>query len=57
MGGGGKDQGNIIILLGGRIRASIIILLLSPMIKKFGTGIRLDVFYTMVIKEFVTSSQ
>ena len=28
---------------------------IAPMIMKFGTGVKLDVFYTMVIKEFVTS--
>ena len=26
-----------------------------PMIMKFGTGVKRDVFYTMVTKEFVTS--
>ena len=26
-----------------------------PMLMKFGTGIKLDVFYTMVTKKFVTS--
>ena len=26
-----------------------------PMIMKFGTGVKLDVFYTMVTKKFVTS--
>ena len=28
---------------------------IAPMVMKFGTGIKLDVFYTMVIKKFVTS--
>ena len=28
---------------------------LAPMIMKFGTSIKLDVFYTMVTKKFVTS--
>ena len=28
---------------------------IAPMIMKFGTGVKLDVFYTMVTKEFVTS--
>ena len=28
---------------------------IAPMILKFGTGIKLDVFYTMVKKEFVRS--
>ena len=28
---------------------------IAPMITKFGTGIKLDVFYTMVTKKFVTS--
>ena len=27
---------------------------IAPMIMKFGTDIKLDVFYTMVAKEFVT---
>ena len=27
----------------------------APMIMKFGTGVKLDVFYTMVTKKFVTS--
>ena len=31
------------------------LVLLAPMIMKFGTGIKLDVFYTMVTKKFVTS--
>ena len=30
-------------------------LVIAPMIMKFGTGIKLDVFYTMVTKKFVTS--
>ena len=28
---------------------------ITPMIMKFGTGVKLDVFYTMVTKKFVTS--
>ena len=28
---------------------------IAPMIMKFGTGVKVDVFYTMVIKKFVTS--
>ena len=28
---------------------------IAPMIIKFGTGIKLDVFYTMVTKKIVTS--
>ena len=28
---------------------------IAPMIMKFGTGFKLDVFYTMVTKTFVTS--
>ena len=28
---------------------------IAPMIIKFGTGVKLDVFYTMITKEFVTS--
>ena len=28
---------------------------IAPMIMKFGTGIKLDVFYTVVTKKFVTS--
>ena len=28
---------------------------MAPMIMKFGTGIKLDEFYTMVTKKFVTS--
>ena len=28
---------------------------IAPMIMKFDTGIKLDVFYTIVAKEFVTS--
>ena len=27
----------------------------APMIMKFGTGVKLDVFYTMVATKFVTS--
>ena len=27
---------------------------IAPMITKFGTGVKLDVFYTMVTKRFVT---
>ena len=29
--------------------------LIAPMIMKFGTGIKLDVFYTMITKKFVMS--
>ena len=28
---------------------------IAPMITKFSTGIKLDVFYTMVIRQFVAS--
>ena len=28
---------------------------IAPMVMKFGTGIKLDVFYAMVTKKFVTS--
>ena len=28
---------------------------IAPMIMKFGTGVKLDVFYTIVTKQFVTS--
>ena len=28
---------------------------IAPMIMKFGTGMKLDVFYTMVTKKFVAS--
>ena len=28
---------------------------IAPMIMKFGTGVKLGVFYTMVTEEFVTS--
>ena len=28
---------------------------IAPMITKFGTGVKLDVFYTMVTNKFVTS--
>ena len=28
---------------------------IAPMIRKFGTGVTIDVFYTMVTKQFVTS--
>ena len=28
---------------------------IAPMIMKFGPGVKLDVFYTMVTKKFVTS--
>ena len=44
MGGGGGHEGphhNFVVI--------------APMIMKFGTGIKLDVFYTMVAKKFVTS--
>ena len=45
MGGGGGHEGppdhNFVFI--------------APMIMTFGTGIKLDVFYTMVTKKFVTS--
>ena len=45
MGGGGGHEGpphhNFVVI--------------APMIIKFGTGVTLDVFYTMVTKEFVTT--
>ena len=44
MGGGGGHKGphhNFVVI--------------APMIMKFGTGIKLDVFNTMVTKNFVTS--
>ena len=44
MGGGGEHEGphhNFVVIV--------------PMIMKFGTGIKLDVFYTMVTNKFVTS--
>ena len=28
---------------------------IAPMIMKFGTGMKLDVFYTMITKKFATS--
>ena len=28
---------------------------IAPMLMKFGTGVKLDVFYTIVAKKFVTS--
>ena len=31
------------------------IVIIAPMIMKFGTDVKLDVFYTMVTKNFVTS--
>ena len=31
------------------------VVVIAPMIIKFGTGIKLDVFYTLVTKRFVTS--
>ena len=40
MGGGGGHEGFVVITL---------------MIMKFGTSVKLDVFYTMVTKKFVTS--
>ena len=39
----------------GAIRAHHNFVVIVPMIMKFGTGIKLDVFYTMVTKKFVTS--
>ena len=41
MGGGGAPHHNFVAI--------------APMIMKFGTGVKLDVFYIMVTKEFVTS--
>ena len=40
MGGGGGHHNFVVI---------------APMIMKFGTGVKLDIFYTMVNKKFVTS--
>ena len=41
---------------GGGIRASHhSFVVIAPMIMKFGTGIKLDVFHTKVTKNFVTS--
>ena len=37
---------------GGGVLGSFVVI--APMIMKFGTGIKLDVFYTMVTKKFVT---
>ena len=31
------------------------VVVIAPMIMKLGTGVKLDVFYTMVTKKFVTS--
>ena len=31
------------------------VVVIAPMIMQFGTGVKLDVFYTMVTKKFVTS--
>ena len=33
----------------------ITLLLFAPMIMKFGTGIKFDVFYTVITKKLVTS--
>ena len=41
MGGMSPPQHNIVVI--------------APMIMKFGTGINLDIFYTMVTKQTVTS--
>ena len=40
---------------GGGIMVPHNFIVIGPMIMKFGTGIKLDVFYTMVTKNFVTS--
>ena len=41
---------------GGGMRASHHnFVVIASMIMKFGTGVKLDVFYTMVTKKFVTS--
>ena len=40
-GGGGGGHHNLVVI--------------APMIMKFGTGIKIDVFYTMASKYFVTS--
>ena len=37
------------------MRAHPNFVVIAPMIMKFSTGIKLDVFYTMVTKQFVTS--
>ena len=44
-------------VMGGGIRAppNHNFVVIAPMIMKFGTGVKFDVFYTMVTKEFVTS--
>ena len=42
-------------VLGGHEGSHHNFVVIAPMIMKFGTGIKLDVFYTMVIKKFVTS--
>ena len=44
-GGGGGDEGS----------PHHNFLVIAPMIMKFGTGVRLDVFYTMVAEKFLTS--
>ena len=41
MGGGGGGHHNFVVI--------------TPMIMKFSTGIKLDVFYTIITKTFVTS--
>ena len=40
---------------GGGMRASTLVVVIAPMIMKFGTCIELDVFYTAVTKKFVKS--
>ena len=41
---------------GGALRPSYHnFVVIAPMIMKFGTGIKLDVFYKMITKNFVTS--
>ena len=46
MGGGGGE--------GGRKGPHHNLVVIAPMIMKFGTGIKLHVFYTIVTKNFVT---
>ena len=31
------------------------LVVIAPMIRKFGTAVKLDIFYTMITKKFVTS--
>ena len=43
-------------VMGGTIRAPHHnFVVIAPMITKFGTGVKLDIFYAMVTKKFVTS--